>query len=138
MISCCFYSSFVFLMNSGLAGIHKYYTYSFLFALLFVTSLIVHSNVNIYTIALDKISIFAIVCYGGYLFMKKCIYCNDCFYKLTNIVLIPCTFLLTIYLYYYGFLHNEYCYHPDEPIANLYHSFLHLISFVGHALIITM
>ena len=138
MISCCFYSSFVFLMNSGLAGIHKYYTYSLLFALLFMTSLIVHSNVNAYTIALDKISIFAIVCYGGYLFTKKCISCNDFFYLLINMIFITSTFLLTIYLYYYGYLHKKYCYHPHAPIANLYHSFLHLTSFVGHTLIITM
>lgn len=138
MLSCCFYSSFVFLMNSGLAGIHKYYTYSFLFASLFITSIIFHSITNYYTLVFDKIGVFLIMICGGYLFIQKCIYCNDCFYKLMNILLITSTFLITIYLYYYGYLYNKYCYHPDTITANLYHSFLHLISFVGHALIITM
>lgn len=133
MLSCCFYSSFVFLMNSGLAGIHKYYLYSGLFFALFATSLIVHSNTNNYTLLIDKIAIFAIVFYGGKMLIEK--------YRTNNpyiTMTIISTFLLTIYLYYYGYLHNKYCYHPDEPIANLYHSFLHLVSFIGHVLIITM
>jgi hypothetical protein len=141
MLSCCFYSSFVFLMNSGLAGIHKYYLYSGLFFTLFATSLIVHSNTNNYTLLIDKIAIFAIVFYGGGLFALKCrtknpCFCNLCITMMTMITI--STFLLTIYLYYYGFLHKKYCYHPDNTIANLYHSLLHLISFIGHSLIITM
>jgi hypothetical protein len=132
MLSCCFYSSFVFLMNSGLAGIHKYYLYSALFFTLFATSLIVHSNTNNYTIAIDKIAIFSIVLYGGKMLLEK-LKSNLCITMFTI-----STFLLTIYLYYYGFLHKKYCYHPDTTIANLYHSLLHLISFIGHSLIITM
>lgn len=138
MLSCCFYSSFVFLMNSGLAGIHKYYLYSLLFFILFATSLIFHSNTNNYMLFIDKISIFAIVFYGGSLFTLKSIQCNPCFCNLYLIITIISTFLLTIYLYYYGFLQKKYCYHQDITIANLYHSFLHLISFIGHSLIITM
>ena len=138
MLSCCFYSSFVFLMNSGLAFIHRYYFYSMLFLILFATSLIVHSNTNNYTLFIDKISIFAIVFYGGVMFAAKSIQCNTRFCSLYRIIIIITTFLLTIYLYYYGFLQKKYCYNPDEIIANLYHSLLHLISFIGHSLIITM
>ena len=138
MLSGCFYSSFVFLMNSGLAGIHKYYFYSALFLLLFVTSLIVHSNTNTYTLFVDKIAIFAIVFYGGKMFIEKSLVKNLCFHIICRLGLIITTFLLTIYLYYYGYLYNKYCYHPEIAIANLYHNFLHLMSFIGHTLIITM
>jgi len=138
MLSCCFYSSFLFLMNSGLACIHKYYLYSSLFMVLFASSILFHYNTNIYTMLIDKISIFFIVIYGGYVFIQKCIIYDHNFPKFIIILFIVSTFLITIYLYYYGFLHKKYCYHLDTTIANLYHSFLHLISFIGHSLIITM
>jgi hypothetical protein len=139
MVTCCFYSGFVFLMNSGLAGIHNYYLYSGLFFTLFTTSLIVHSNTNPYTIAIDKIAIFAIVFYGGKMFIEKCLAKkNHCFFDVYRMIFIISTFLSTIYLYYYGYLYNRYCYHPETTIANIYHSLLHLFSFIGHSLIITM
>ena len=137
MVTCCFYSSFVFLMNSGLAGIHNYHLYSGLFFTLFATSLIVHSNTNPYTIAIDKIAIFAIVFYGGKMFIEKCIKNSRSVYVYRMIFIIS-TFLSTIYLYYYGFLHKKYCYHPETTIANIHHSLLHLFSFIGDSLIITM
>jgi len=137
MVTCCFYSSFVFLMNSGLAGIHNYHLYSGLFFTLFATSLIVHSNTNPYTIAIDKIAIFAIVFYGGKMFIEKCIKNSRSVYAYRMIFIIS-TFLSSIYLYYYGFLHKKYCYHPETTIATIYHSLLHLFSFIGHSLIITM
>lgn len=139
MLSCCFYSSFVFLMNSGLACIHRYYLYSLLFFILFVSSLIFHSNTTNYTLFIDKISICAIVFYGGVMFAAKSIQCNPCFCNLYLIINDHIHFFSDyLFLYYYGFLQKKYCYHPDITIANLYHSFLHLISFIGHSLIITM
>uniref|UniRef100_A0A6C0EEH8 Uncharacterized protein n=1 Tax=viral metagenome TaxID=1070528 RepID=A0A6C0EEH8_9ZZZZ len=53
-------------------------------------------------------------------------------------ILVFLTFLMTIYLYYYGYYNNQYCFDKDINTANLYHSFLHFISFYGHNIIIIM
>ena len=104
--------------------------------MLFSTSILVHSNNNIYTLLLDKVSILGIVCYGGYLFYNSLTPITSNLNDKIMPVLIILTFLLTIYLYYYGYMYNKYCYDEDKDIANLYHSLLHIISSVGHHLIL--
>ncbi len=135
----CYYSSFVFIINLILAYYYEYYFYSSIFALLFTTSLIYHSTYNIYTNILDKIPICLIVFYGGWLFYNKLIKMSN-FYtnNLVIIVIIITTFLSTIYLYFYGYLYNNYCFCDDNIISNYYHSFLHVLSSVGHICIIIL
>jgi hypothetical protein len=72
-LSLCFYSSFIFLINVLIASYYKYYIYALLFFILWITSLIVHSNCNIYTNLLDKLAISLVVLYGGYIFYTKLI-----------------------------------------------------------------
>jgi len=134
----CYYSSFVFIINLLVAYYYEYYFYSTIFALLFTTSIIYHSTYTIYTNILDKIAICLIVFYGGWLFYDKMI--TRCNSYITNsiIIFIVTTFLLTIYLYFYGYLYSNYCFCEDNIIANYYHSFLHVLSSLGHICIIIL
>ena len=135
--SICFYSSIIFITNTVIALYYNYLVYSLLFFILVITSLIVHSNMNIYALVIDKIAIFAIAFYGGYLFFEKCKYITNTKQIFLAIVTVY-TFLATIYLYYYGYVNNTYCYHEDICIANWYHSLLHLIASVGHNIIVIL
>ena len=99
--------------------------------MLFSTSVLLHSNNNIYTLLLDKVSIFAIVCYGGYTFYNNLTPFTCNLNDKIMPVLIILTFLLTTYLYYYGYMYNKYCYCEDTDKANQWHSLLHIISSVG-------
>jgi len=113
--------------------------YAFLFGCLFLTSLIVHTNYNIYTNILDKMAIIAVVVYGGYVFFQKCLlneFANLQQYIL--VLLIVMSFLATIFLYVYGFYYNKYCFTDDKNVANAYHSLLHLISSFGHHMIVLL
>jgi len=80
---------------------------------------------------MDKIFILAIVLYGGHLLYKKTNINNQ--YQVFLIIL---TFLTSIFLFYYGYCVNQYCYHPDKCISNRYHCMLHILSSLGHHWII--
>jgi hypothetical protein len=126
-------SSFIFITNIITSILYKDYTYSVLFLFLIITSVIYHSNSNIYTNILDKISIFLIVAYGSYNLNKK--------FNINNIifvVIIIITFLLTIFLYIYGYFTNQFCFNSQKCVGNKYHCLLHFITAFGHNLIIIM
>lgn len=135
--NCCFYSSFIFLVNSIVAFYFGYMFYSIIFFILVITSLIFHSTCNIYSMIIDKIAILMVVFYGGYLFYTKCLRPID-FKQMLYMIAIISTFLTTVYFYYFGFLNKKYCFCEDKQIANLYHSFLHGVSCIGHLLIVFM
>ena len=132
----CFSSSFFFLITAVLALYNKYYVYGILLIFLLFTSIIFHTWTTNCTRILDKVSIFAVIIYGAYLFNRKCMSnsLNSRIIILQFLVLL--TFLITIYLYYYGYYTNQYCFDKDTNIANLYHSLLHFVSFYGHNIII--
>jgi hypothetical protein len=123
-----FYSSFLFLTNVLIAYRNQYYVYSYLFFTLFTTSVIIHSHYTLFTNIIDKVSIIMVVSYGGYMFISKKP-------SLIKSVLIVSTFLGVIYLYIYGYYTNSLCFHEDQLTGRLYHSFMHLISSLGHHLI---
>jgi len=130
--SMCFFSSFVFLTNCVTAIWYNNSTYLLLFFCLFITSIIVHTENNIYTNILDKIPITAVILYGAYLFWKKIA---------TKSILkffIPITFLIVTFLYGYGYLVQSYSFSNDTEIAELYHTLLHLVSSLGHHLILIL
>jgi len=120
-------SSFVFLTNAFVAYLFDYKLYSFLFFMLWITSMIYHTNKNIYTNILDKIVILTIFLYGGYLFVTKPQNTN---YK----IMIVLSFLSTIFLYYYTSQYEEYELSLQTQ-TNL-HSLLHIIASIGHHLIV--
>jgi len=132
--NCCVYSSFIFLLNAIVAYYYNYFIYSYLFVLLFGSSIIYHLNYNIYTYIIDKTSVISVVSYGGYLFFYKIFERKT---ELNNIVityssLVVLTFLSIIYLYYYGYCYNKYCFNEDINSSQIYHSLLHVFASIGH------
>lgn len=126
-----FWSSFLFLSNVVHFFIVGYYQYAELFMALFITSIVYRLYDNIYTVILDKLAIFAVVFYGGTLLYKKA-FSSEKAYALPFII---GTFVGTIYLYYYGYLHNEFCFDEDPDVNESTHAFLHFLSSMGHHLI---
>jgi hypothetical protein len=124
-----FFSSLFFITNMITAYWFEYYLYSFLFCMLTITSVIYHTNKNIYTNIIDKIAILAIVLYGAYILYHKKVLLTK-----TQIGIVVLSFLLCIFMFFYGYCTNKYCYDPDK--GDQYHSLLHLISSIGHHLII--
>jgi len=133
----CFFSSFLFLTNTFVAYQYKYFTYSLFFFLLFVTSIIVHSTTNVYTIMIDKVSILLVVLYGAYVFYNKMFTITTLIQYVLSFVIIVC-FLLTICLYYYGYMNNCFCFCEDEEFGNAYQSLVHFLSCIGHNFIIVL
>ena len=100
-----------------------------IFFCLFTTSIIVHYSNTFYSNLFDKLSIIMVVCYGGFLYYKKLLTTTE----VTWIHYVPLLcFHLTIYLYVYGSLTDQYCFDNNFALANLYHSLLHIVSSVGH------
>jgi len=134
----CFYSSFVFIINVLVALYYSYNLYAGLFFALLITSLLQHSHYNLLTTILDKIVIFSIVFYGGYLFYSKIsskiVELNVRQYFLSYIIVI--TLILTIILYCYGYLNNCFCYCNDQIEAYVFHVFMHCVGSLGHCCIV--
>ena len=126
-ISILFYSSFMFITNVLAALIQEYYIYSLLFANLTITSVMFHTNNTIYTNILDKISILAVVFYGGGVLYNKI---NA--HNIGYVSIIVLSFLLCNILYFYGYYNKKYCYDPNKKIGDQFHCWLHIISSFGH------
>ena len=126
-------SSLIFITNASTAFIYKKYIYSFLFLLLTITSVVYHSNANIYTHIIDKIVIAFVVSYGAYKLYNKAQKKNYIF-----VVIVLLLFLLTNFLYIYGHFSKQFCFHSEKIIGDRYHCFLHCISSLAHHMIIIM
>jgi hypothetical protein len=124
-------SSFVFLTNFIFAYLMKYYLYAFLFFALFISSILFHIEDNKFTYYLDQICIYLVIGYGVYLFYKK--FPTIPFYFS---LLIIGSFLGTFFLFFWGRQTKSYCFDEDEKVSEVYHALLHLLSSVGHHLII--
>lgn len=133
MYNSCVYSSFLFLMNIFLAYKYNHTMYSFLFFCLFITSILFHANRNNKKLKLiDKITVYLVVIYGFLVFYNKITNNN----KIN--ILIVLSFISVIYIYHYGFIINDYCFHENKKIADNYHSLVHVFTCVGHGLIIIL
>ena len=136
--SICVYSSLIFLTNIFLALYYDHYFYAFLFLCLTITSLVHHTYNTFYTGIIDKIPVYAVIFYGGYIFYSK--YLKDII-NIKNIVkplIIVSTFLSVVFLYGYGYLTDNYSFHPSYSVSQMYHSLLHIISSIGHHFIISL
>jgi len=140
------YTSFVFFTNFIHNTWKREFPYAWLFLLLTVTSLFVHSKIFIETnpiplifdysiydiiLFLDKIVLYSIIIYGGYLFWKT----REGLQSATSSIPIV-TFLTVVYLYVVGYFLNKYYFDPDINMANLSHGAVHIISSIGHHYII--
>jgi hypothetical protein len=126
-LNSCFYSSFIFLTNVTLFLYLGYTFYAFLFLCLWLTSVLYHSAPSATNYILDKLSILGVVVYGGYLFFTKL---DSISIQMAMIIIV--TFLMTIFLYGYGYKVQRYCFDKKKKRANLFHSALHVISSIGH------
>jgi hypothetical protein len=131
-INPCIYSSFIFWINVFVGIYYQEYIYASLFVALFITSILFHSNLNnTLFLILDLLIVFSIFIYGGYRFVTKI--------KQTKISFFICfLFLLSLYLFFYGYYTNSYCYDVNKQIGNLYHSLLHIVSSLGHILVVLL
>ncbi len=144
--SLCVYSSLIFLTNVFLALYYDHYLYAFLFLLLTITSVIHHKQsaefekykkcINI----IDKIAVYCVIFYGGYIFYNKLknTYINYDYPINIKSIIIIVTFLAVVFLYGYGYLKNDYSFHPSPDVSQMYHGLLHLISSFGHHVIIIL
>jgi hypothetical protein len=132
------FSSFMFLTNVLTAIYKASYIYSFLFLFLTRTSILYHYNdkTNVEGFFLDQIAIYCVVIYGFYLLFTKIIKTKWNMVKCGIILFIFITFILSVYLFYYGFFTETLCYDKNKYISNMYHCLLHLISSLGNHLII--
>ena len=131
--SLCIYSSMVFIINAIVNYWYGYFLYSALFACLLVTSVIHHSVKTFYSYLVDKIAVFCIIFYGAYLFYDKIHADNVNLILASTIVL---TFLSTIYLYYYGYIYNQFCFASDAVEAEWFHCIMHFVASAGHLMIV--
>lgn len=134
----CFFSSFVFLTNVINNFFHCDYIYSGLFLTLFFTSILHHYYCETWTNYLDKMPIVAIISYGGMLYYKK-LRENLNGSSNVSIAFVPVIcFYLTVFLYLYGDITDQYCFHKDDKIANTYHALMHFVSSIGHHAIMVL
>jgi hypothetical protein len=137
-------TSLVFFTNFLHNTWKKEYIYAWLFLLLTTTSVFYHSQIFYeYTDLpelldfsihgqirfLDKIIILCVVIYGLMLILKTI--------KVKEVSYTPMiTFLSVCYLYIGGYFQNKYCFDPNIEVANMSHACLHIISSIGHHIII--
>jgi hypothetical protein len=137
----CFYSSFIFLVNVFVSAHYKYYTYSWLFLALFITSVIYHCDYSNMTFkVIDRIFIAFVVFYGGWLFLTKLSNKDDTI-NLSKILLslvVLFTFFGTIYLYCYGYLTKQFCFCDDFDVSCLWHCLVHFFGSSGHICIMLL
>jgi len=62
---------------------------------------------------------------------------NDTFslYRHLLLLVVPITFLLTVYLYLYGHATSQFCFASDASTASAYHATMHIVSAIGHVAI---
>lgn len=132
----CFYSSLLFIVNAGIMMFFGHYIYASLFILLSFSSTIVHLyntyNYDSFAYTLDKILVSTIVLYGAFIFFTKCIHLSSTMEFIIALIIVT-TFLVSVFLYEYGYYTNQYCFCKSN--WQIYHFILHLTGGIGHLLI---
>uniref|UniRef100_A0A6C0B801 Uncharacterized protein n=1 Tax=viral metagenome TaxID=1070528 RepID=A0A6C0B801_9ZZZZ len=133
------YTALLFITNFINARFNGYYYYSTWFYLLIITSILFHGFYpkSIVMNLIDKIPILGIVATGSYIFYTKT---NVVSYpkKITFGLFIIGSFVYVLLIFFYGFLTEQFCFNPDQKIANTYHAMIHLVSSISHHAIIMM
>ena len=157
VLSCspCFYTSILFLIVAFKAIYNNYIPYGLLWFQLSFTSILYHGKMYPESykddlLSYDRASAYLVVLYGAYLLLHK-ITCfsdnnnnNNKKYKkfsicdFLTIIVIIISFMTTIYLYHYGYQISKYCFDDNKETAHFYHMILHLLSIIGHLLIILL
>jgi hypothetical protein len=124
-INSCLYSPIVYLTNALLAFRYLNIPYIVLFVCLYLTSILCRIIVTDETYILDQVFVHLVVFYGAYMYYIK-------FASISFLVhcIVISTFLGTIYL----FEHSNSI--KDKETSTLYHSLLHIVSSIGHHILI--
>lgn len=134
----CYYSCSVFLLNVLISLYYNYYIYSALFFALFMTSLSFHSNPTLVTNVIDKMAIASVVAYGGYVFFNKCMNMNIQETKrILFSMIVMGTFIIILFWYICGYYQNKYCFYKKQR-GYLYHMLIHIVSSLGHLLVVIL
>jgi len=134
-INILFYSSFILITNVIIGLLTYNYLYSILFATLFVTSLGVHTTNYIAINLLDKLVIFLIFLYGGYRLSEKLYFVSRSLWGIAKLCIIASTCLFVIWIYCYGYMTGDLCFHPVKEIGAIYHMSMHIVGSLGHNMI---
>lgn len=147
----CFYTSILFLIVAIKALHNNYIPYGLLWLQLSFTSILYHGRIysesnKDYLLSYDRVSAYLVVLYGAYLLLHKITFFSDNTNKrykynvcsIITILIIIISFLTTIYLYHYGYQISKYCFDDNEERAHFYHMVLHLLSIIGHLLIVLL
>ena len=136
--SYCVYSSYLFATNTLAALYMGNYVYALLFCILTITSIIHHSIQNTYTSIIDKVAVYSVMFYGGYVFYHhiKNNFNSLNVYKLIKYILIISTFLAVVYLYVVGYLTKRFSFDTNKNRAEISHCVLHAYGSIGHHIII--
>lgn len=121
----CVYSSFIFLMNSML--LYKKYYYSLSFKIIFLTSVVFHSNRTLITFLIDQLAILNIILYDLYYLYNTLTFS---FYHCILLLCVVLCFIISVILFCYGYLFKCFCYDPVH--SDYYHSWVHYLFFLGH------
>ena len=128
----CVFTSLLFITNIIISYHYGNYIYVFLFSCLLTTSVIFHYTQNEVLRIIDKIFVYLIVIYGGYLVFNKSVCdCNSIEYFCIFVIIV--TFLACAILYMSGI--------ADIPFnfCGIYgkhcHGLIHFCASLGHNLI---
>jgi hypothetical protein len=149
------YSSLLFFVNYLNALYNEYNVYALLFLGLTISSVLHHSSftneineINEVIISnsittkiiaiIDKIFLYSVILYGGYILLNKIIdFKTELVFitaeKIGLLITIFSTFLGTIFLFC---SEKKYCFCSESEEALLWHAFLHFIASIGHHCII--
>ena len=128
-------SSLVYLSNAFTCWMMGKITYAKWFGALVATSLIIHTNNNIYTNIIDKVSIAGVVGYGGYTYLQRVWGKNK---NILGVYLPLATFITVCIFYVVGYWYQRFCFDTEHRIATRYHVLLHVISSIGHHVILLL
>ena len=127
--SILFWSSLVLMTNMWAAYMTGQYLYSMFFGSLVISSLVHHTRQTLATNLWDKLWIGSIVLYGGWKTFIK--WGSSDFTYMMGCVL---AFFFVVWVYVYGFFTQSFCF--DPLYGDRYHALLHIVSSIGHHMII--
>ena len=131
----CVFTSLFFITNIIISYNYENYIYVFLFSCLLITSIIFHYTHNRIMYIIDKVFVYLVVIYGGYLVLNKSICdCNNREYFC--IFVISIMFLACLSLYMNGMTSIRF--EVFGIYGNHYHALIHVLASIGHNLIVIL
>jgi hypothetical protein len=124
------YTSCFFIINTVYLCFKNDLVYRNSFILLTLSSIMAHQTYNKTIILIDRLFVYNIVFQGGI----RLLYFYD--RSILHSLFIVINFLITIFLYNYGYKQSKFCFDKDKTTAHNYHAVLHACSSLGHLSII--